>query len=224
MIQVIHFHLIGVSAFEYTFDYMTLVALINTHHLFISFYIRDRLVSMWWLTTGSFGLIYLLSWMREIGLKDCKGVDAQVISLHLMIPRMTKWKCWRCGIRSGYYGKTVKSKRYSVTMDHAAVKGKQEAWHRRTKSGGEERVTALSWWTVRGHLKLQVITSIIWRIYGETVSAFASLKIMKERYKEGISIGIILFLFTFEFRNAVLLRRMQRRGVCVCLGAQSDIS
>ncbi len=54
--------------------------------------------------------------------------------------------------------------------------------------------------------------------------ALASLKTMKERWKEGIPIGIILFLFTFEFRNAVLLRGMQRRCVYVCLGAQSDPS
>ncbi len=47
---------------------------------------------------------------------------------------------------------------------------------------------------------------------------------MKERWKEGIPIGIILFLFTFEFRNAILLREMQCRGVCVRLGAQIDLS
>ena len=203
---------------------MTLVVLINTHHLFISFYTCDRLVNMWRLTTGSLGLIILLSWMKEIGPKDYKGVDAQVISLHLTIPRMTKWRYWRCVIRSGYYGKTVKGKRCSVAMDHAAVKGKQGAWRRRTKSGGEGRVMGLSWWTMRDHLKLQVTASIIWRIYGETVSALASLKTMKERWKKGIPNGIILFLFTFEFRNAVLLRGMQCWGVCVCLGAQSDLS
>lgn len=128
LIQVIHFYLIGIFTCEHIFEYMTLMVLINTHHLFISFYTCDWLVNMWRLTTGSLRLIISLSWMREIGPKDCKGIDAQVISLHLKIPRMTKWRYWRCGIRSGYYGKTVKGKRCSVTMDHAVVKGKQGAW------------------------------------------------------------------------------------------------
>ena len=59
------------------------------------------------------------------------------------------------GYEVAIYGKTVKGKQGSATMDHAGVKGKQEAWRRWTESGGEGRVKALSWWTVRGHLKLE---------------------------------------------------------------------
>ena len=39
-------------------------------------------------------------------------------------------------------GKTIKGKQYSVAMDHAVVKGKQEAWRRGTKPGGAGRVKA----------------------------------------------------------------------------------
>ena len=203
---------------------MTLVVLINTHHLFISFYTCDRLVNMCRLTTGSLGLIILLSWMKEIGPKDYKGVDAQVISLHLTIPRMTKWRYWRCVIRSGYYGKTVKGKRCSVAMDHAAVKGKQ---------GGLAPKNQIRWWRASDGFvmmdrarpfeatsnRINHLKNIWWNGIGIGVPQDNERKM-----KKGIPNGIVLFLFTFEFRNAVLLRGMQRRGVCVCLGAQSDLS
>ena len=124
----------------------------------------------------------------------------------------TKWLLWQDGEGQAMLGHD----------GPCGGEGQARGLARRTKSGGEGRVTALSWWTVRDHLKLQVTASIIWRIYVKRFRHLCTIK--RERWKEGIPIVIILFLFTFEVRNAVLLRRMQRRGVCVCLGAQSDLS
>ncbi|KAF0912699.1 hypothetical protein E2562_018949 [Oryza meyeriana var. granulata] len=44
------------------------------------------------------------------------------------------------GYEVALYGKTMKGKQCSAAMDNMVVKGKQRAYHRWTKCGGEEQV------------------------------------------------------------------------------------
>lgn len=56
------------------------------------------------------------------------------------------------------------------------------------------------------------------------VLVLTSLKTKKGRNHEGIPVGIVFFLFAFEYRIGVLLSGMQCRCVCLYLSAQSFIS
>ncbi len=60
--------------------------------------------------------------------------------------------------------------------------------------------------------------------YGETVLALVSLKTKKGRWHKGIPIGIIIFLFIFEYRNIVLLIGTQCCCACVYLSVQNNLS